>query len=84
MEETYMGDTDKSEEDIEWGSDENDDHLKRLDLGLIIGAGVVVHSIEIGLSYSLGLANISASTDEGGKIHNRVFSITAGYKLGEL
>jgi len=78
---TYGGETDSEEEDIEWGSDEGDD-LKRLDFGLTMGAGVEISSIQIGLTYGLGLANISSYTDDGTKINNRVLGISVGYKFG--
>lgn len=77
---TAMGETETDEEDIKWGSDEDD--FKRLDLGLTMGAGVEISSIQIGLSYGLGLANISTYTDGGSKISNRVLGISVGYKFG--
>ena len=68
-------------ESIEWGSDGD---LKRIDVGLTFGAGVEIGAIPIyfGLSYSLGLSNISASSDGGASINNRVFGISVGYKFG--
>ena len=80
---TENGETEKEEEDIEWGSDENEDDLKRLDYGLTLGAGVEVNNILIGLSYDYGLANISAYTDEGTKVKNRILRFSIGYKFGE-
>jgi len=74
-------DVEKEEEDIEFGSDEDDDLLKRLDYGILIGAGVELNSIHMGLSYGHGLANISAYTEEGNRIHHRVIRITGGYKF---
>lgn len=79
---TAMGETETDEEDIKWGSDEDEDEFKRLDLGLTMGAGVEISSIQIGLSYGLGLANISTYTDGGSKISNRVLGISVGYKFG--
>jgi len=80
-EDTSMGQTDKSDETIKWGSDKENDDLKRLDYGLTLGAGVLINSIQIGLSYDLGLANISAYTDGGAKTSNRVLALSVGYKL---
>ncbi len=79
---TYNGETETYEEDIEWGSDEDESDLKRLDFGLTMGAGVEINSIQIGLSYGLGLANISPYTDGGTKINNRVLGLSVGYKFG--
>jgi len=81
IEVTYDGETETEEEDIEWGSDKEKD-LKRLDFGLTMGAGVEIKSFQIGLTYNLGLANISPDTDGGLKINNRVLALTVGYKFG--
>lgn len=78
---TSLGETEKTEEDINWGSNEEDD-FKRLDYGLTIGGGVEINAIQIGLSYGLGLANISPTTEGGTKVNNRVLSISLGYRLG--
>jgi outer membrane protein W len=67
------------EDDIEWGSDGD---YKRLDFGLTLGAGVEISSIQIGLTYNLGLANISPYTEGGTKVQNRVLGISVGYKFG--
>lgn len=69
-------------EDVKWGSSSSDDDLKRFDYGLIFGTGVEINSIQIGLSYGLGLANISSEFSNGKKIKNRVLGISAGYKFG--
>ncbi len=79
-EETWNGETDTWEEDIEWGSDEEKHHLKRLDFGLALGAGVEINSIQIGLSYGLGLANITP-IDNDFRISNRVLGISLGYNF---
>lgn len=75
------GETTSQEIDIEWGSDIASSDLKRMDFGLIIGAGVELNSIQIGLNYSLGLANISPQTNL--KINNRVLGISVGYRFGK-
>ncbi|MDP3359679.1 MAG: porin family protein [Lutibacter sp.] len=79
----YEEDGESFEEDIKFGSDEDEDDLKRLDYGLTIGAGMEFNAIQIGLSYGLGLANISTYTDGGAKISNRVLGISLGYKFGK-
>ncbi|MBT8220056.1 MAG: PorT family protein [Bacteroidia bacterium] len=81
-ESSYMGETEKDQEDINWGNNEDDGDLKRLDFGLTIGTGVEINAIQIGISYSLGLANISNFADDGTKISNRVLAISAGYNFG--
>jgi hypothetical protein len=82
VEATFDGETVTEEEDIQWGSDEDESDLKRLDFGLIMGAGVEINSIQIGLTYGLGLANISPVTDGGSIINNRVLGLSVGYKFG--
>lgn len=81
-EETFGSETESGEEDVKWGSDEDESDLKRLDFGLTMGAGVELNSIQIGLTYGLGLANISPYTDGGTKIKNRVLGLSVGYKFG--
>ncbi len=70
-------------ESIKWGSDEEKDDYKRLDLGLTIGAGVEVSSITAGIFYDLGLANISPYSSNGYRQNNRVLRLTLGYKIGK-
>lgn len=79
---TYEGETETDENKIKWGSDEEESDFKRLDYGVIIGAGVELNVIQIGLSYNLGLANISPSTEDGYKISNRVLALSVAYKFG--
>lgn len=69
-------------ETVNWGNDSENDDLKRLDFGLTFGAGVVISSFKVGLSYNLGLKNISADTGDGFKINNRILGISLGYKFG--
>ena len=69
---------------IKWGSsvNSNGEYLKQLDYGLNIGAGVEVNAIQVGLTYGLGLANISGFADDT-KIYNRVLSLSVGYRFGK-
>ena len=77
-EEIIDGVTTSQEIDIEWGSDIDSD-FKRMDFGLIVGTGVELNSIQIGLNYSLGLANILPQNNV--KFRNRVLGISFGYKF---
>jgi len=79
---TIDGETESGEDKVKWGSDKENDDLKRFDFGLVMGAGVEINAIQIGLNYNLGLANIS-SYDEGGYTNkNKVLGISVGYKFG--
>ena len=77
---TESGETQTIEGEVNWGS--NDDDLKRLDFGFTVGTGVEINSIHMGVSYNLGMANISNYPDEGLKYNNRVLSISIGYRFG--
>lgn len=81
FEETYNGETESEEEDVNWGSDEEDD-VQRLDFGLTAGLGLEIRSIQIGLSYQLGLANINADTSYGQKITHKVLGLSVAYPFG--
>ena len=61
---------------IEWGVKYHE--TKRLDMGLSLGTGIELNSFLLGVSYDLGLNNIS-NTDT--KSSNRVFRVSLGYKL---
>jgi hypothetical protein len=64
---------------IEWGRDGD---LRRLELGFNTGVGVVINSVQVGLSYAIGLANISTNENNGYHANNRVLSISAAYMFG--
>lgn len=68
-------------EKIKFGSDKEESNLKRLDYGLTTGAGVIINSLQIGLDYGLGLANLAPGGGDY-KINNRVLGISVGYRLG--
>lgn len=70
-------------EDIEWGNDEIKDDLKRFEMGLSFGGGVEINSITVGISYDLGLSNISAYQDYGTTTKNRVLKLSVGYRFGK-
>jgi hypothetical protein len=80
-EETISGRTTTDVHVLDWGSDPNDDDIKRLDIGLIAATGVEIKFIQIGISYGLGLANISPYTDNGTKMNNRVLGLSLGFKF---
>jgi hypothetical protein len=80
---SYGGDTQTEKQDIKWGKDDDEDDLRRIDMGLSFGAGVEVSSFVFGIAYELGLANISSYISDGAKMKNRSFGITVGLKFGE-
>jgi hypothetical protein len=78
----YNNESNSETEDIKWGTDEDKDDLRPLDYGLSFGAGVEIRSIQLGVSYGLGLANISAYRADDDVVKNRVLSVSIGYKFG--
>jgi len=76
---TFMGETETETETLEFGSD--DDQAKRLDYGLLIGAGAEFGKITFGATYGLGMANMSNYSDNGYKENHRVISISVGYRF---
>jgi hypothetical protein len=78
---SYGGETESETEDIEWGSGEDAD-LKRLDYGVSAGAGVQFGSLQLGVSYGYGLANLDPTSDSDFKINNRVLGVSLGYWFG--
>jgi hypothetical protein len=78
-----LGETEEMDEDISWGSDEEEDDLKMLDYGVTIGGGVEFGPLQAGLFYSLGLANISPYTDGGAKMANRTMGLTVTWFFGD-
>jgi len=68
--------------DIKFGSDEDEDDLKRLDMGISVGGGIEFSSFQFGVSYDYGLMNIATYQDYGNKVKNRVLKFTLGYKIG--
>lgn len=74
--------SDKETETIKWGSNGDEDDFKRFDFGMAIGGGVEVGVFQFGINYNLGLANISAYTDNGTKYKNRTLSFFAVFLFG--
>lgn len=77
----YQGQKETETEDISWGSDEDEDDLKRLDLGLTFGGGVELNVLMFGISYDLGLTNISSYQEYGTSVKNRVLKFSVGYRF---
>lgn len=80
-EEEWDGETDSGSEDIEWGSDSDEDDLRRPDAGLTFGVGAQFKGLEFSMTRAMGLANISSYQDGGFRIKNRVTGISIAYKF---
>jgi len=80
---TEDGKTKTQDVKIEWGNEEDSDGLKRLDYGLIIGAGVEIKSFQFGFNYNYGMANLTNSPQEYWGLRNRVLGVSVGYKFGK-
>lgn len=69
-------------EKIEIGND-NDEEVKPLDGGVNIGVGIqLFDSLNVDLSGSIGVANLSNVQTNGYKDNNRVFRLTVTYQFG--
>jgi hypothetical protein len=66
---------------IKWGNDEVNNHFKRLDWGITFVGGVEISSILIGISYDLGLYNVSPYQKLGNCRNNRILNISVGYRF---
>lgn len=63
---------------IDW----NEDGLNRFDFGVNLGAGFeFTEQLDIDFRYTLGLANITADSEDGSS-HHRILSLGMGWKLG--
>lgn len=69
------------EEDVQWGSDDMMNGLRRMDFGWNLGAAVEVSFFQIGFNYGLGFANILPNNDDDLKANNRVIGISLGYRF---
>ena len=67
---------------VEWGREEYSDQLKRLDYGLSFGGGLEFGNLQAGLSYDLGLANLSNHPMfVRQRINTRVIRLSVAYRL---
>lgn len=78
----YVGPTVTYDKTISWGNSGSDD-LRRFDCGLTFGLGLDISSILVGLSYDVGLANISANQSNGMSAKNDVLKFSVGYMFGK-
>lgn len=72
---TYENQTGSSDSKIEWG----DKGMKRMDIGVNIGAGIEFGAIGVGIQYGLGLTEIAKDS----KVKNRVIGISVSYKFAK-
>jgi hypothetical protein len=84
--EVEIGNTPESyERDVKFGSNEEEGDLKRFDYGLTAEAGIILNSFQIGVNYSLGLAdvNVFKYINNTTKATNQIVGISVGYKFGK-
>lgn len=77
----FMGETEKDSESVRFGNDPEEDDYKRIDFGLMMGAGVLIKDFRIGLIYNQGLINVSPYSENGYISRNRVLSLGVGYNI---
>ena len=66
-------------ETIDFGSEI--DQMKRIDIGANFGGGIEINKVQLGISYGLGLTNLSNDSDES--LKNGALSISLGVMFGE-
>lgn len=76
----WHGDGQAVKEKIEWGNNEGE--INRFDVGLTFGAGVEFGLWQVGAYYDFGLTDISSDANPENTIKNRLWKLSAGYKLG--
>lgn len=78
---TLGDETETIEQDFQWG--QNNEDLKRLEYGLLIGGGVEFNSFVVALNYSHGFTNISLFDFDDFTLKNRVIALSIGYNFGK-
>lgn len=58
----------------------SDNHLQRFDTGVRFGGGLEFHQVYLGLSYDVGLYDLSPNNTSY-KLHNRTLMISMGYNF---
>ncbi len=77
----FMGMEETESEDISFGNDKEKDTFKPLEFGLSFGGGLQVNAFVIGMSYDLGLTNISVYQKQGTTVKNRILKFSVGYRF---
>ncbi len=75
--------TSSTDSAIEWGQDELNDDLNKLDVGLTAGGGIGIKSFQIGGYYDFSLLNVSPRSKNGYRVKNQVFRFSVAYLFGE-
>jgi len=65
------------------GSGDEEENMKRMDAGLLVGAGLEFRAIRVGFSYGYGLANVLAYNDGDFSLKHRFLSVSLGYWFGD-
>ncbi len=77
----YDGNTEKDSHSMDLGGDDKDD-LKRLDLGLGIGAGYEINdNLGVRAGYDLGLSNLTPKGDKDNSSKNGSINVSVTYKF---
>ena len=78
----FDGETEKHDENLDFGNDKEKSDLKRLDFGLGIGAGYEINdNLGVRAGYDLGLSNLAPNGDKDNSIKNGSINISATYKF---
>jgi hypothetical protein len=58
-----------------------DDVIEKVDLGVVVGAGVTFGRLSIEGRYTIGLANVNGDTSDATEVKNRSLGILAGFRF---
>lgn len=78
----FNDETEKHNESLDFGNDEKDSDLKRLDLGLGLGAGYEINdNLGVRAGYDLGLSNLEPGGDKDNSVKNGSINVSVTYKF---
>ncbi len=58
-----------------------DEAIDKVDLGVIVGAGVTFGRLSVEGRYTVGLSNINGDTSDPTKVKNRALAVLAGFRF---
>lgn len=71
----------KTSTDVEWGTDEEEDFLKRPDYGVAFVLGAEISQWHLSIGYDLGIADISSLDANDHRIKNRLVRFSVGFVI---
>ena len=73
----------EDDEDVNFGTDEEEDDIKPMVVGLGISGGIIINQLMITIGYDMDLTNSAISDENGYTLKNSNIRLSFGYLLGE-